>query len=217
MLVGATSIIESAEVDDIWLDKEHWNVPIDISSLENIVDGLDGLDQEVSTMGTILNRAKRVTPERLSKIWSIDIETANRTIDLTSQYVKHTGSDHLKQKYFINDKMLWYKRIQSYSLMNKFQVTAKAISERGNRYMQLVVSDTGLMYVYPMKEKTESINAVKAFVTKIDVPTALIFDSEGTQRSKVLNKVAQNMCCPLKYLKRATQWGNLAKLYIGLL
>ena len=94
---------------------------------------------------------------------------------------------------------------------------AKDISERGNRYMQLVVSDTGLMYVYPMKEKTESINAVKAFVTKIDVPTALIFDSEGTQRSKVLNKVAQNMCCPLKYLKRATQWGNLAKLYIGLL
>ena len=150
MLVGATSIIESAEVDDIWLDKEHWNVPIDISSLENIVDGLDGLDQEVSTMGTILNRAKRVTPERLSKIWSIDIETANRTIDLTSQYVKHTGSDHLKQKYSTNDRMLWYKKIQFPFFMDKFQVTTKTISECGNRYMQLFVSDTGFMYVYPM-------------------------------------------------------------------
>ena len=25
------------------------------------------------------------------------------------------------------------------------------------------------------------------------------------------------MCCPLKYLEKVTQWGNLAELYIGLL
>ena len=32
-----------------------------------------------------------------------------------------------------------------------------------------------------------------------------------------MNKVTNAMCCPLKYLERATQWGDLAELYIGLL
>ena len=81
MSVGATSIIEPDEVDDLWSKEEHWNVMIDISSLDKMVEGLDGLDQEISAIST---RAKGVTPERLSKIWSIDIETAKRTISLTS-------------------------------------------------------------------------------------------------------------------------------------
>ena len=83
--------------------------------------------------------------------------------------------------------------------------------------MQLFASYAGFMYVHPMKEKTEIINTRKAFAKEIGVPTALILDSEGTQRSKALNKVAQDMCCPLKYLEKAAQWSNLAELYIGLL
>ena len=42
----------------------------------------DDLESEVSAA---VGHAKGVTPERLSKKWSIDIETAKRTIDLTSQ------------------------------------------------------------------------------------------------------------------------------------
>ena len=105
MSVGVTSIVEPEEIDDLWLKMEPCNI---ISSLENIVDGLDGLDQEISAMST---RANGVIPERFSKIWSIGIETAKRTIGLTSQRVKHGGSDHLKRRYSTNDRMLRYKRI----------------------------------------------------------------------------------------------------------
>ena len=101
--------------------------------------------------------------------------------------------------------------------MDTFQVTDNAVSERGNRYTQLLVSDAGFMYVHSMKAKTKIIDAVKAFAKEISVPTALILDPEGTQRLKELNKVTKEMCCPLKYLEKATQWGNLAELYIGLL
>ena len=101
--------------------------------------------------------------------------------------------------------------------MDTFQVTANAVSERGNRYMQLFVSDAGFMYVHPMNVKIEIIDEVKAFVKEIGIPTALILDPEGTQRSKELNKVTKEMCCPLKHLEKATQWGNLVELYIGLL
>ena len=181
---------------------------IDISNLENMVD------QEI---GAVSTRAKGVTPERLSKIWSINLETAKRTIGLTSEHIKHVGSDHLGRRYPTNDRMLRYKRIRSHFFMDTFSVTAKATSQRGNRYMQLFVSDVGYMYVHPMKEKAEIVDAVKAFAKEIGVPTALILDLSGEQRSKELEKVMKEMACPLKYLERATQWGNLAELYIGLL
>ena len=83
--------------------------------------------------------------------------------------------------------------------------------------MQLFVSDTGFIYVYPMKSKSEIPDAVKAFAKEIGVPTCLILDPEGTQQSKELRKITQEMACPLKFLERATQWANLAELYIGLL
>ena len=101
--------------------------------------------------------------------------------------------------------------------MDTFQVTAKAISQQKNRYMQLFVSDTGYMFVYSMKLKTEIVNTVKAFAKQIGVPMSLILDPEGTQTSKELNKVMKHMCCSLKFLERRTQWANLAELYIGLL
>ena len=83
--------------------------------------------------------------------------------------------------------------------------------------MQLFVSDTGFMYVYPMKVKTEIVNVVKAFAKAIGVPTALTLDPEGTHKSEALKIVANDMNLPLKLLERRTQWANLAELYIGLL
>ena len=84
--------------------------------------------------------------------------------------------------------------------------------------MQLFDSDTGNMYVYPIKSKTEIVNAVKAFAKAIiGVPTALLLDSEGTHKSEALKKAANDMNLPLMFLERRTQWANLAELYIGLL
>ena len=93
---------------------------------------VNDLESEVSAAA---GRAKGVTPERLSKIWSIDIKTAKRTIDLTSQHVKHEGSNHLKRRYSTNNRMLRYKRIRTHFFMDTFEVTVKAISQRRNRYM----------------------------------------------------------------------------------
>ena len=102
MAVGVMSIVEPEDEDDLWMEMKPWSVNIDISSLENMVD------QE---LGAVSTRAKGVTPERLSKIWSIDIKTAKRTIGLTLQHIKHVGSDHLKRRYSTNDRMFQYKRI----------------------------------------------------------------------------------------------------------
>ena len=174
----------------------------------------DNLESEIGATAT---KARGVTPERLSKIQYIDIETAKQTIDLTSQHIKHERSSYLKGRYSTNGRMLQYKRIRTHFFIDTFQVTAKAVSQQKNRYIRLFVSDTGFLFVYPMKVKIKMVNLVKAFAKKIGVPTALILDPEGTQTLRELEKVTKDMCFPLKFLERRTQWKNLAELYIGLL
>ena len=101
MSIGATSILPPDEEDDLWATDEAWHVTVDINDLEQMAKDLE------SEIGATANRrAKGVTPEKLSKIWSIDIETADRTIGLTSQHVKHGNSDHLSRRYSTNDRML---------------------------------------------------------------------------------------------------------------
>ena len=73
------------------------------------------------------------------------------------------------------------------------------------------------MYVVPMTSKTQIVDAVKQFAKKIGVPMSLTLDLEGIQRSDKLKTTVNKMDLPLKFLKRKTQWENLAELYIGLL
>ena len=92
MSIGATSILPPDEEDDLWATDEAWHVTVDINDLEQMAKDLEG---EIGA--TASRRAKGVTPEKLSKIWSIDIEAAKRSIGLTSQHVKHEDSDHLSR------------------------------------------------------------------------------------------------------------------------
>ena len=88
---------------------------------------VDGLEYEIGA--TAKKKVKGVTPEQLSKIWSINIEAAKRTIGLTSQHVKHEASDHLRRRYSTNNRMLRYKRISTHFFMDTFEVTEKAVSQ----------------------------------------------------------------------------------------
>ena len=136
--------------------------------LNNIEQSIEQLEEEIGAVGTC---AKGITPQHLSKVWSIDIETTKRTIDMTTQLRKHEKSDHLSRQYSTNDRMLSYKRIQSNFFMDTFEVIKPAISSRQNRFMQLFVTDADFMYVLPMKEKTEIVKAVAQFAKESGVST----------------------------------------------
>ena len=150
-LFGVTSALPPDIPNDLWCDDEPISLMIDLNNIEQLIEILE------AEVGAVGSRAKGVTPQHLSKVWSIDIETAKRTIDVTTRLRKHENSGHLSRQYSTNDMMLRYKRIKSHFFMDTFQVTKTAISQRQNWYMQLFVSDTGFMYVVPMKSKTNIV------------------------------------------------------------
>ena len=68
--------------------------------LDNRDDSIVSLKAKIGAVG---KRPKGVIADHLSKIWSIDTDTAKRTIDVTTQLCKHGVTDHLSRQFSTND------------------------------------------------------------------------------------------------------------------
>jgi hypothetical protein len=89
--VGATSAIPPDEPDNLWIDEEPISMTI---NLDNLDDSIASLESKIGAVG---KHPKGVSANHLSKIWSIDTDTAKRTIDVTTQLCKHGETDHLRR------------------------------------------------------------------------------------------------------------------------
>ena len=159
-----------------------------------------------------------IDAEHLSKIWRIDLETAKRTLDVTTQSRQHVPNPKLAKNYTTNDRMLRYKRIKEKFFMDTFFATKKAgKSTRGHTCCQLFVTDKGFLYVVPMKSKSEVILALKQFSKEIGAPDAIIADSANEQKSQDIKRFLGEIGTTLRILEEGTPWANRAELYIGLL
>jgi hypothetical protein len=162
-------------------------------------------------------KANGISAIDLAKVWSIDEETATRTLKITTQLKQQDADGSLSRNFSTNDRMLRYKRINTHFFTDTFFVTKKARSTRGHNCVQLFVSDKGFVYVVPMKSKGEFPYALKMFAKEIGVPPALIMDPAGEQTSNKVKKFAREISMTLRILEEHTQWANLAEKYIGLL
>jgi hypothetical protein len=61
---------------------------------------------EIMVSATHAGKSTGVDPAHLSKIWKIDLKTAERTLDVVSQNNKRTDDPKLSRNYGTNDRML---------------------------------------------------------------------------------------------------------------
>jgi len=162
--------------------------------------------------------SRNVTAERLSKVWRIDLETAKRTIDITTQNSAREIDPKLSRNYSTNDKMIRYTRLSQHFFMDTFMATRKAHrSTRGNTCCQLFVSDKGYIYVVPMATRSMLLHALKQFVKEVGAPEIIICDHSGEQSSDNVKQYCSDIGTSLRYIEEGTPWANKAELYIGLL
>ena len=118
---------------------------------EACVKGDVNLD-DIMTSAAHARRSRGVDAKHLSKVWKIDMDSARRTLEVTSQNSTRTDDPKLSRNYGTNDRMLWCKRIDQLFFMDTFFSTKKAgKSSRGNTCCQLFVTDKGFVFVAPMK------------------------------------------------------------------
>ena len=92
------------------------------------------------------------------------------------------GLDHptFSRNYGTNDRMLRYRRINTYFYTDTFFATKKGgKSSRGNTCCQLFVTDKGYLYVVPMQSKGQFLEALNQLAKEVGAPDALICDVSG--------------------------------------
>ena len=107
-------------------------------------------DIDVDVGAIHAERPGGVNAKHLAKVWRINLETAERTLEMTSQRRKIDGDSTLSKNMSTNDRMLRYRRINSFFFTDTLFATKKAKSTWKNTCMQLFVSDKGFVYVVPM-------------------------------------------------------------------
>ena len=172
MNIGATSIFGQIYLDD---DDSQDTSDDDETSLDNSEDDfeLDDDTNEVLLDNLVASTAqagksKGVDPKHLSKIWRISHDDAQRTIDVTTQMSFWTDDPVLSRNYSTNNRMRRYKRIKDFFFMDTFFATKKGSqSSRGHTCCQVFVTDKGIIYVVPMKRKSEILLAIKQFAKEL--------------------------------------------------
>lgn len=223
MKIGSTNATSEVFVETVTDDDDsdsETNVSMTDIDFEKIGDWeyeLEDLDAFMAS-ATSAGKATGVDAEHLSKIWRISWDDAKRTIDVTTQNSVRTQDPTLSRNYGTNDRMLRYKRINTYFFMDTFFATKKGgKSSRGNTCCQLFVTDKGFVYVVPMRRKSDVLAAVKQFAKEIGAPDAFVADMSGEQMSFDLKQFCNDIGTSLRALEEGTPWANKAELYIGLL
>ena len=127
---------------------------------QSLLKMLDLDDLKVSAVHG--GRHKGVKPSDLAKLWRIDVNTASKTIDITSQRNVRTSNPKLSRNYGTNNRMLRYKHLKQYFYMDTLFATSKAKkSSRGHTCAQLFVTDKGFVYIVHKTKENQVLHALK--------------------------------------------------------
>ena len=164
-----------------------------------------------------VDKPSGVSSDFLQKIWSITEQQAKDAVESNTQLNRLSSETDLSRRVTTNDRMLRYRRIQSYFYTDTMHVTNSAVSTRGFKHLQVFVSDKGFIAVYPLTKRSEFKDALHSFCKEIGVPISLVVDPAGEQTSREVRRFCNQVGTTLRILEENSQWANRAELYIGFL
>ena len=239
--VSSTSIIDQISIPRLETEYASHDTDQVASVLQNISRSLDphsfaedlnlcaahskfgmAVGSTVSTPDFVIGATHSSTPKgikahELAKVFKIDVPTAKKTLQVTSQRCKRVKDPSLSRRFSSNDRMLRYKHINEFFYMDTFFATGKAgKTTRGNSCMQIFVTDKGFVWVCPLRKESDIHLAVKLFFKTIGVPDAIICDNAKAQVQGETEKLCRLAGTVIRQIEPHTQWSNRAELYVGL-
>ena len=174
-------------------------------------------DVSASVSAVMAGKPGGVSAERLSKLFSISHDDAERTLKVTTQLNRQSADSTLSRNFETNDREIRYRRIDSIFFTDAFFVTAKARSTRGNICAQIYVSDKAFMDVHPMRDVKSFPLSLRRFAKEVGAPNVLVCDPHPSQKSREVKEFCNRIGTTLRVLEANTQWANRAELYVGLM
>lgn len=124
------------------------------------------------------HRHTPISPEAISRIWNIGLDTAQRTLRGTTQDGVRTAIHPITRRYRIDHLHLHRQRLNA--TFHKDTLLSRIPSIRGNNCAQ-VFTDGRFTAVYPLKSKSMAGDALREFSSDFGIPDTLVADLAGEQ------------------------------------
>ena len=125
-------------------DPDMYDTTFDKESLDNLM---------IKISSILAKPPDKIDSKHLSRIWRIKESEAEKVLDQSTILLRKGSSNPLSRRHPTNDRMLRYRRLQSYFSTDTFFSSKKARSLRGFTSAQLFVSDKGYFGIFFIRTK----------------------------------------------------------------
>ena len=149
------------------------------NEVDNELDKVDdkSLHGQVTINATTSKeRHTKFTPETLSKTWKIGLDTATKTLQVTTQRGVRTAMHPIQRRYRVDHLDLHRTRLNT--MFHVDMLFAKTKSLRGN-LCATVFTDSQYTAVYPAENRTHAGQALADFSQDVGIPDYLTADLAG--------------------------------------
>ena len=202
------------------LDDAREEISLEIGAVSSACDPVavgQRLDSLRSVGGLGSDRHSTVSPENLSKKWKIGLETARKTLRVTTQQGIRTAVTPITRRYRVDNLALHRNRLNSRFYTDT--LFARTTSLSGHKCAQ-VFTDGQYTAVYPLASKAHVGQALARFIDEVGVPDGLTADLAGEQTGAAtqFTKLSRFHRIDLKWAEKGTSKQNhRAEREIGLL
>ena len=177
-------------------------------------DDVYPMEAEARKLFALSSTEKRsvLTPEILSKRWGIGLESAKRTLTVTTQAgirnVLAPGERKVRQKLDHLKFPIIKGRIYGDTMFS----TLKSI--RGNRVAQVFTNGLGFDHFYPLKTKALVPDALVSFINDVGIPETIVTDNAPEEIHGEFKRICRQHHIKQQQTVPYSPWANLAEASI---
>jgi IS30 family transposase len=158
------------------------------------------------------NRQYKTTAEKLATLWSIGLDTAIKTIQVTTQKGIRTTTLPIEQRFRTRQAQLRYKQLGGrHGRFYTDTFFSGVPMLNGNSMVQLFTNDLAFTRVYPMKLKSQAHESLSTFIHEVGIPSSLHSDDAKELMQGKFKDLCKEFNIPCTYTEPYSPWQNRAE------
>jgi len=153
-----------------------------------------------------------VTPESLARKWNIDIETARKTIQYTTQKGVRNTVHPIERRFRTRQSQLCYNQlIGRHGRFYTDTFFSKSMSLNSTTMAQLYINDLAFTKVYPMKLKSDIGDTLQTFIHDVGIPHSIHSDNAPQLMHGKFKRLCKDYGINTTYTEPYSPWQNRAE------
>ena len=155
-------------------------------------------------------RSEGIDAGTVAKNWGIGLETAKKTLKVTTQRgIRTVVHPTLSRRFRTNDRQLRYRRLPIDLYTDTMKATVK--SQQGNKVAQVFCSRNGWTRAYPLEKEAHAHEALSLLFQRDGAPNTMIMDGARAQIMGNFKKKLKEAHVHMRQIEPHSPWSNAAE------